>query len=168
MEEKIKCLYYIKDLRTDKIIYIGQTTNYKDRKYKHFGHKETPIDLYMLNEGRNNFSMNMFDIDCTNMTEDERIQKEAELILQYDTINNGLNKRRSGNISKDINEYFKEYRKSDEQKTYHEKYRKDHKECQREYMRKYRQTEEYKERHREASLRYYTKKKQEKLANETS
>lgn len=40
MEDKIKCLYYIKDIRTDKIIYIGQTENYKQRKYCHFGHKK--------------------------------------------------------------------------------------------------------------------------------
>lgn len=32
MEEKIKAIYYIKDLRTDKIIYIGQTKDFKQRK----------------------------------------------------------------------------------------------------------------------------------------
>ena len=31
-KEKIKCIYYIKDLRTDTIIYIGQTTDFIRRK----------------------------------------------------------------------------------------------------------------------------------------
>ena len=29
MEEKIKAIYYIKDLRNDRIIYIGQTNDFK-------------------------------------------------------------------------------------------------------------------------------------------
>ena len=110
MSDKIKCLYYIKDLRTDKIIYIGQTINFKNRKYIHFGHITKPIDLYMFKEGRKNFSMEKFDIDCTNMADEGMKIKEDELILQYDTINNGLNKNRSGLISKN-KEYQKEYQK---------------------------------------------------------
>ena len=31
-QEKIKCIYYIKDNRTDKIIYIGQTKDFKQRR----------------------------------------------------------------------------------------------------------------------------------------
>ena len=111
MSDKIKCLYYIKDLRTDKIIYIGQTINFKQRKYTHFGHITKPIDLYMFKEGRKNFSMEIFNnIDYKNMTYEEIKQKEDELIIQYDTINNGLNKNRSGLIS-EKKEYQKEYQK---------------------------------------------------------
>ena len=165
MEEKITAIYYIKDLRTDKIIYIGQTINYKKRKRSHFGHKEQPIDKYMYEEGRENFTMELFDIDCTNMAEEERKQKEDELILQYDTINNGYNKRRSGLITKTLNynnikskrfyhtekckQYLKEYYKT-------EKYK--------EYKKQYYKTEKYKEHKKQ----YRLKKKLEKLANETS
>ena len=109
MAEETKCIYYIKDLRTDKIIYIGQTKNFILRKYNHFGSKDNQqIDKYMFEEGRESFIMEMFDIYCTNMTEEERTVEEDKLILQYDTINNGFNKQRSGLISKDKNEYYKE------------------------------------------------------------
>ena len=96
MEDKIKCLYYIKDIRTDKIIYIGQTINFKNRKYIHFGHKTQPVDEYMYNEGRDNFLMEIFNIDCLNMTDEEILKKEDELILKYDSINNGFNINRGG------------------------------------------------------------------------
>ena len=154
MEEKIKAIYYIKDLRNDKIIYIGQTNNFKDRKHRHFGHKETPIDKYMFEEGRNNFIMEMFDIDCTNMSDDEILQKEGELILYYDTINTGINKRRSGLISKNRNIYRKKY--LDEwNKEYHKKYYQLHK-------------EEIKEKSKEYSRQYRARKKQQKSDAQTT
>ena len=193
MEEKITAIYYIKDLRTDKIIYIGQTKNFIHRKYDHFGSKDNqPIDLYMYNEGRENFIMEKFDIDCTNMTEEERKQKEDELILQYDTLNNGFNILRSGNITKNMNDYLKDYRNTEKYKQYNKQYyeteeykerkaeyrkTEEYKNYRRQYFKQYyqsekwkeyTQTEEYKERTREASRKYRLKKKLEKLANETS
>ena len=98
MEDKIKCLYYIKDIRTDKIIYIGQTINFEGRKKQHFSHKKQPIDEYMFNEGRCNFSMEIFNIDCLNMTDEEILKKEDELILKYNAIDDGFNIKRSGLI----------------------------------------------------------------------
>ena len=198
MEEKITAIYYIKDLRTDKIIYIGQTKDFKERKRNHFSHKEKPIDKYMYEEGRDNFLMEIFNnVDCTNMTKDEILNKEDELILYYETINNGLNKLRSGLITKEdgyekykrtkyykehrehVNEYRREYQKSEKQKEYRREYQKSEKykeyrreyqksEKYKEYCKKYYSTEEYKERKREASRKYRLKKKLEKLANETS
>lgn len=112
MDNKIKCLYYIKDLRSDKIIYIGYTTDYVLRKYEHFGRKKQKIDLYMFNEGRDNFLMEIFtNIDFSVMTEDDFKKKEQELIEYYDTINNGYNKHRSGNIANitNKNNYIKQY-----------------------------------------------------------
>lgn len=112
MDDKIKCLYYIKDIRTDKIIYIGYTTDYVLRKYEHFGRKKQKIDLYMFNEGRDNFLMEIFtNIDFSVMTEDDFKKKEQELIEYYDTINNGYNKHRSGNIANitNKNNYIKQY-----------------------------------------------------------
>lgn len=98
MEGKTKCLYYIKDLRTDNIIYIGQTINFEGRKKHHFSHKKQHIDLYMFNEGRYNFLMKMFNIDCTNLSDEDILKKEDELILFYNTIDKGFNIRRSGLI----------------------------------------------------------------------
>ena len=193
MEDKIKCLYYIKDIRTDKIIYIGQTIDFKQRKYEHFHRKRRPIQLYMFTEGRENFIMEMFNIDCVNMSKDEMLQKEDELILQYDTINNGLNKNRSGLISKEENydyfkrkkyyqnnkEYFKEYRQAEKWKEYDKEYNKQyyqkHKDQILERSKIYQQTEkfkdyqkqyyqEHKEKYREYLRQWRIKKKQEKMA----
>lgn len=187
MDEKIKCLYYIKDLRTDTIIYIGQTKDFKQRKNEHFGHTRKPVQKYIFNEGRENFSMLPFeDIDCTNMSDEEMLYKEDELILYYDTINNGLNRHRSGLISKEDgyekyknSKYYKEHR--EHIKEYSREYSKEHREHRNEYQREYQKsekykeyckkyysTEEYKERKREASRRCRAKKKAEKLANTES
>ena len=182
MDDKIKCLYYIKDTRTDKIIYIGQTVNFKNRKRSHFGHKERPVDKYMFKEGRNNFLMEKFDIDCTNMAEDEILNKEDELILEYDTINNGVNIERSGMISyntdfwKDYrNKYMKEYNKKDERKEWIKEYKKGYyqnnkeklKEQSREIYNKIKDSGkylEYLEKKREYKKQWRLKKKQEKTA----
>jgi len=168
-EEKIKCIYYIKDTRTDKIIYIGQTENYKQRKYCHFGHKKKPVDKYMFEEGRENFIMEMFDIDCSNMSDDERKQKEDELIINYDTINIGFNKNRSGMISKNDNyESFKRKRTYRNNIEHYKKYQKQYKNTE-----KYKEyTKDYYQKHREEIIercklyqrQYRLKKKQEKTA----
>lgn len=184
MEEKIKAIYYIKDLRNDKIIYIGQTTNFIGRKHEHFRKNDRPIDLYMYEEGRQNFSIEIFDIDCTNMSDDERKNKEDELILQYDTINNGLNKKRSGLITKTedysalkikryrennkehCKEYNKEYRKTEKYKEYYKEYRKTEKRKQ--YEKEYYHSDEYREKSREKSRQYRARKKQQKSDAQTT
>lgn len=145
MADIIKCIYYIKDLRNENIIYIGQTVDFRERKNAHFSHKKRPIDKHMFEEGRDNFSMEIFDIDCTNMTDEERKIKEDELILFYNTIDNGFNRYRSLNISKveDRKEYLKEYHKNyrstekrkEYMKEYHAKYRSTEK--RKEYMKEY-------------------------------
>lgn len=117
--EKIKCIYYIKDLRTDKIIYIGQTTDFKERKRCHFGRKNKRyyIDYYMFTEGREKFEIDIFtNIDVTDYSDEDIRKKEDELILQYDTINNGFNKIRSGLVK-----YNKQYQK-EQSKEYHKQY----------------------------------------------
>lgn len=173
MEEKIKAIYYIKDLRTDKIIYIGQTGNFQKRKRSHFCHKEQPIDKYMYEEGRDNFLMEMFNnLDCTNMTEDEILNKEDELILYYDTINDGYNIRRSGNIAKNIKEYEHDYHttyyqkqkengyyNTEKLKNYHTEYCRQYREQNREHLREY---------YREYFREYRVHKKLQKITNETS
>ena len=120
-EEKIKCLYYIKDLRTDKIIYIGQTIDFKNRVHAHYYDKRRTIDNYIITEGKENFIIEPFDIDVSDFSDDDMKNKEDELILQYNTINEGLNCYRSNNFKYNKKEYHNEY------------------------MRKYNKTEKYKE-----------------------
>jgi len=165
-EEKIKCIYYIKDLRTDKIIYIGQTQNFNGRKAYHFYNKICYIDKYMFEEGRENFSMEMFDIDCTNMTNEERKIKEQELIILHDTINNGFNKNKSGLISKNQKEY-----KADHMRNYlktHDEYKERLKQLHKQYYQKHKEeikqrTKDYiennKEKYKQYRKEYYQKYK---------
>ena len=68
MEQK-KCVYLIKDLRNNKIIYVGKTNDYDKRKYCHFKYNTQFIDLYMFDEGRDNFEMIPVDFDYTNISE---------------------------------------------------------------------------------------------------
>ena len=124
----------------------------------------------MFNEGRDNFSMEIFeDMDVNNYSDDDLRKKEQELIEYYDTINNGLNKHRSGNIliddiKKYHRKYMEEYNKTEKQKQYQRDYQNSEK--RKEYLKKYRSTEKCKEIKREAARRYRAKKKLEKLANE--
>lgn len=171
-QEKIKCIYYIKDNRTDKIIYIGQTKDFKQRRNNHFYSKDNqPVDKYMFEEGRENFSMNIFeDIKTDDYTNEELRKKEDELIIQYDTINNGMNKIRSGLISKDKKEYKKEYIKTEKSKEWYKQYYKSerYREISHRYEEKRKNSIKRKIQLREAARRKYTKKKLEKLANEMS
>lgn len=165
----IKCLYYIKDNRIDKVIYIGQTKNFEGRKKHHFYNKISHIDKYMYEEGRDNFSMKMFsDIDCTNMTDEERRIKEDELILQYDTIDNGFNKRRSGLISIDKLKYCNEKRRErkindpdykDKLKEYSKKSKLKNKEKNKEHIKEYKK--QYYQKHKE-EIRQYQKEQYQK------
>ena len=154
----IKCLYYIKDNRTDKVIYIGQTKNFENRKKSHFGQKYKSIDLHMFNEGRENFSMNIFEnIDCLDMSEEEILKKEDELILYYDTINSGFNKQRSGG------KWYGENRKDTAKNYYNNSYSKKYYDETREYQIERRKLY-YKENHeKQLAYRreYYRKKRKE-------
>lgn len=140
MQEKIKCLYYIKDNRTDKIIYIGQTKDFLTRKCKHFYQKDRPIDKHIQEDGKENFTMLPFEnIDCLNLSDEELRNKEDELILYYNTIEDGYNKRRSGDITKQEN-YFKiqsynYYHTSEKRREYYKQYNKEHHEKLAEYQR---------------------------------
>lgn len=143
--KKIKGLYYIKDLRSDNIIYIGQTVDFGQRKYRHFWDTVQPVDKYMYEEGRDNFEIKIFeDIDVENFTEDDLRKKEDELIVFYDTKNNGFNKQRSGHIIENIDyekQRHKEYyiNNKDTLLDKNKQWQKDHKEERRNYSREYKQ-----------------------------
>lgn len=155
-EEKITAIYGIKDIRTDNVIYVGLTTNYKQRKYHHFHTSNNPIDKYMFDNDRLNFDMFIIERIEGDYDLSELKNKEQYYIDYYDTIENGLNKQRSGNITNDREyyqkEYYKEYTKSDKYKEYYQKHK--------EYQKK------WEEEHKEYRKQYYRvlhqKKKLEK------
>lgn len=159
--DKIKGLYFIKDLRTDKVIYIGQTSDFHKRKIQHFNGNIQPIDVHMLNNGRENFLMEIFqDIDATNFTNEELRKKEDELIVFYNTIHDGLNKLRSGLVSKNaeyLTEYRKEYCKTEKMKEYRKQYCKSKK--YKEGDKERRKTEEFKDYRRQYCKEWRDKNK---------
>ena len=115
--EKIKCIYAIKDMRSDNIVYIGKTKNFKQRKYAHFGHKESSVDLYMFKQGRENFEIIIIQKYTDNDSDEFLRVKEQEYIEKYDTIKKGLNKNKSGNVqSQNPKKYLENYRISNKDK----------------------------------------------------
>lgn len=105
--KKIKCIYAIKDKRNDKVIYIGETVNFKKRKQDHFSAAITYIDNYMYEQGRDNFEMYVLELLNEDISIEEMRNKEQDYIEKYDTYLNGLNVRNSGNLSKN-KEHIKE------------------------------------------------------------
>lgn len=163
-KEKKYCVYKILDLRTDEIIYIGKSCDFKMRKSAHFTHDKRPIDKYMFDEGRHNFEMSIIQDNIE--TNDEAVKIEDNYILEYQPF---MNKQRSGNISKDL----KEYHNTDKWREHHREYLRDYRNTDkwREYNRNYQKSEKMKEYYREYNKsdkkkdynrEYYRKKKLEK------
>ena len=135
MTDKIQTLYYIKDLRDNNIIYVGETKNFEQRKYFHFKDNRSYIDLYMFEQGRDNFKMLPFTDDDYSIKSDEELLKaEDKKILELQPI---MNKKRSGLIEKnDPEKYNREYQKSEKRRKYQREYQKSEK--WKEYRREYR------------------------------
>lgn len=104
---KIKCIYTIKDKRNNKIIYIGQTKDFEQRKSHHFSTTLRPIDKFMFEQGRDNFVMFILELLNEDISIEEMRNKEQDYIEKYDTYLNGLNVRNSGNLTKN-KEHIKE------------------------------------------------------------
>lgn len=114
------CVYKITDLRNNDIIYIGKTKDFNQRRSYHFTEDKTPVQKYMLNEGRDFFKMEIIQ-DCIE-TDDEAVQIEDKYIVEIKPI---MNKNRSGNIYKnDPDSYIREYQKSEKWKEYQSTYQK--------------------------------------------
>ena len=139
--EKTKCIYAIKDKRNDKVIYIGETVNFQSRKQHHLRDKERPIDYYMYVQGRDNFKISVLEELNEDLSKEEMKNKEQYYIDKFDTYNNGLNKRKSGNISK-----TKDYNKNRTKKS--RELNPDH---YKQYNDNYYSTQEYKEKANERS-----------------
>lgn len=144
-------VYIIKNVREDRVVYVGKTINFNKRKYDHLTlHAHTKDWIGAI--GTNN--VEIIPIECFD-TEEEALKREDELILQYDTIENGYNKHRSGLIERgrekeyknewyqehreDINEQQKRYNADhrEEKKQYHKEWYQDHREYKKQYNHDY-------------------------------
>jgi hypothetical protein len=110
----------------------------------------------MYEQGRDNFVMDKFQEYPDTMTDDELRKIEDELILKYNTIEDGLNKWRSGNIKRDNYQEYHTTQMIEWRKT--EKYDL--------WCKDYYSRPEVKEKIKEKNRRYRLKKKQEKLNQE--
>lgn len=154
---KVKCIYAIKDKRSDKVIYVGQTVNFKKRKEHHLYDNNRPIDIYIVQQHRENFDIYILEELPKDLSKEEMRNREQYYIDFYDTYNNGFNMRQSGNISLfNVQEYNKERNK---------KWYENNRIYVNERARQYRENnrEKYDEYQREYQRQYRLKKKQEKL-----
>ena len=131
-------VYLIKYL--DKVMYVGKTNNITHRKYHHLKcvgtrYSAVPIDV--------DLQYIEFVVDSEFDNNIDAVIYEEELILKYDTINNGWNRNRSGYISEDMKAYYKKRNQKPERKEWCVKYRKSDK--YKGYLKEYYHTEKYKE-----------------------
>lgn len=108
----------------EEVMYVGKTTDFRRRMKEHRGrigtrHSAIPkgVDLSEVTITKvKEFS------DCN-----EALKYEDELIIQYDTVNNGWNKNRSGHISTSV----------EDRKAYMKKYSEEHRESHQTSVKKY-------------------------------
>lgn len=122
-----------------KVMYVGSTNNFERRKGQHKTKRGTnqsaiPMDV--------DLSLVSFNIIVDYESKKEALKEEDRLIVEYDTINNGWNKQRSGLIRSNGSEYLKKWYIGHNYKEYHKNYRLTHnqyiKEYKKEYYKKYR------------------------------
>lgn len=148
-------VYIVKDLLENKVVYVGKTQNFNRRKQEHLGLRANTKD-WISAIGTNNVEITPIEYF---ETKEEALKREDELIIRYDTINNGYNKQRSGLIKvgrekeyqkeyreknrEEYNEYQKEYNKQYHEKNrekwneYQKQYNQDHREKYNEYQKEY-------------------------------
>lgn len=158
MKEPIICIYGIKDLRTDKIIYIGQTKNFQHRIWDYTSKSHMSrhfVSKYLHENDLNNFEF----VIIKQFDEYDKVQlvkDEDKFILEYDTINNGINQIRSAKFlrNKELRDpvTFREYHKQKAHE-YRTKNPEKYKEQNHNYYLK------NKEKHREYYREYYKKHK---------
>lgn len=148
-------VYTIKDIREDRVVYVGKTNDFKIRKRDHLWLRTNTSDWLSVIGTDNVEIIPAAEFD----SEEEALKYEDELITQYDSINNGYNKNRSGLIesgrkskyrqewNQEHPEYNKEYYRDniDKEKERVKKYYQEHTE----YWKERNKTEEYKQYHRD-------------------
>lgn len=120
--------------------YIGCTSNFDFRKYAHLNCKDSTIHS-AIPDGTD-LSLINFTVMGEYNTKKQALEVEDNLIIEYDTINNGWNKQRSGLISqtkeykkeKDA-EYYQSHKK--EQNERRKRWVSEHKEQYDEYLKNY-------------------------------
>ena len=156
-------VYIIKHIGTGTVLYVGSTRNFKRRTYQHLSLKSNS-KYWLSSIGTNNVTIEAV-AEFDNKV--DALKYEDELILKYDTINNGYNNRRSGLIfEENPEEYQRKYCREYYQKNdkYRECVREYHKTdkyrgYQREYQKKYQGTDGFKEYQRNWHRDYYHAKK---------
>ena len=119
-----------------KVMYVGSTTNFENRKKQH------------LSKDKRLWSAIPSDVDASMVTieivrhwksEKAMINCEGRLIEKYDTINNGWNTHRSGFVTSNKYEYWKEYNANRKEKIriYQRRWLENHREKWNEYQREY-------------------------------
>lgn len=141
-------VYIIRHISTGQVLYVGKTSNFKRRAYEHLK-LNTHSKNWLSVIGTGNVLIEEV-AKFNNKT--DALKYEDELILKYNTIENGYNNNRSGLISSENpeeyqKEYQKEYRNTDEHKEYKREY-------QRKWDRKHRQTENRKEYQKKYQKKY--------------
>ena len=115
-------VYIIRHIGTGSVLYVGKTKNFKKRVYQHLSlHTSTKKWLSVIGTG-NVFIEAVAKFD----NEVDALKYEDELILKYNTIENGYNHNRSGLIKVENPEEYDRKRKKTE------KYRKSRREYDRE------------------------------------
>lgn len=139
--------------------YVGKTKDYTRRKWDHLNSRGTymsaiPIDI----------DLSTVEIKPIALYTDEvqALKFEDWMIQKHDTINNGWNKQRSGNIyADDVNAY----NNTPERKAWKNAWQKAYEQTPERKARKKAWQQEHKARHNECNRQYYLRKKQEKLEN---
>lgn len=140
-----------------KVMYVGKTYNFTERKRNHLKYRGTnyssiPEDI--------DLSLIEFNILAKFDQEEDALKFEGQRILEYDTINNGWNIKKSGLITHNQKEYTQNYQQEHREQVnaYVRNWRKTHKEQSDAANKKYKAThreqvnayaKKYREEHRE-------------------
>ena len=148
----------------DGMYYFGQTNNIK-RRWSSNGiqYRDTSLNTYIEKYGWENIQHIVL---YENLSYDDALKIEDSLIISGWEKGNCINKRRSGNISKDdvyIQEYQREY-----QREYHREYYEKNKDKLNQYSREYREQniDNFRKYQREYQRQRYQRKKEEKQFRE--
>lgn len=102
-------IYGYKEKNTQKVCYVGQTSNEKYRRYKHEvydpSHKDVIEYEYPLSRGIRKHGLDYYEyfIIENNITDEQQaIDREQYWIAYYDTYNNGYNQTKGGKAPKYI------------------------------------------------------------------
>ena len=160
------CIYKIEHIKNDTLIYVGHTTNFKQRKAQHKkccnneSNKKFNLKLYTMIRENGGFKMfKMIEVEkylCNDRREAER--RENEVMKELKT---SMNTRKSFRTEEDRKQYIKKYyeenkdkpKHKDNKKQYNKEYREKNKEKEKQYHK------EYRDKNKDKLKQYYQRKK---------